>query len=184
MYLLLMSGMPGEGDKDLNQKYSNRFVVYILLLSIIFSIPCFGQNKKKEEEDQREKFFSLGAQLLGPTMIAGYVEFTVLSRFFLSGALGVYKDYQLGINYSLMSGKKRLRWYPYLGVHFTSVTNQAIDPGEKVRSTSFYIPFGLRFESKSDFIVSLEIGYNFIQYDFGQINTQRFMAAVRFGTFF
>jgi len=165
-------------------KIRYRFIIYFLLLSLIFSIPCFSGEQKKKINEKDDGIFSLGVQLLGPTMIAGYAEFVVLSRFFISGALGIYTDYQAGVNFSLMPREKRMRWYPYVGVHYTSITNMAIDPGEKQRSVNVYIPFGLRFESKSDFIVTFELGYSFIQYDFKQINTQRFMGAVRIGTFF
>ena len=162
-----------------NDRYKT--IVYILLFSVLLYIPCFGQ--KKKEPERNDKIFSLGAQILGPTMIAGYVEFAILSRFFITGALGIYSDYQVGINFSIVNKTKRQRWYPYLGVHFASVTNEAFDPGEKDRVTSFYFPLGLRFESKSDFIVCFEMGYNVIEQEFSQLNTQRFLGTVRLGVY-
>ena len=161
-----------------------RFIIYFLLLTLIFSIPCVGGEQKKKEKEENESIFSMGVQVLGPTMIGGYAEYVLFSRFFLSGVLGVYTDYQAGINFSLLPRQKRMRWYPYLGVHYSSVVNKAIDPGEKQRSGNIYIPFGLRFESKSDFVVMFELGYSFIRYDFGQLNTQRYTGGVRIGTFF
>ncbi len=157
--------------------------IVITILFLLFYTQYSSAQEKKDREKENQTF-SLSVQILGPTMLAGHAEFRLTSKAFLIAALGVYSDYQIGATYSLVARKKRLRWYPYIGVQLASVTNQAPDPGEEDRVLSLYFPFGLRFESKTGLIISFEMAYNWIQHDLNQINTQRFMAAVRFGTYF
>lgn len=152
-----------------------------LLLILILNSLVIAQ-----ELDKKTKRVGLSAQILGPTSLGLYLDYQLTSRLFLDTALGIESDFQIGFTYTFSERKKRIFWYPYIGAQITSVkrSNDSFERQGADRTMTLYLPFGLKFVSKNEMVFAFEAGYNFVQEDFKQGNTQNWLAAIRIGMFF
>ena len=139
-----------------------------------------------QELDKKTKRVGLSAQILGPTSLGLYLDYQLTPRLFLDTALGIESDFQIGFTYTFSERKKRVFWYPYIGAQITSIkrSNESVERQGADRTMTLFLPFGLKFVSKNEMVFAFEAGYNFVQEDFKQGNTQNWLAAIRIGMFF
>lgn len=152
-------------------------IIAISIFLLIGSLQSIAQTTRTIPERQ----VGLFAQAWGPEVIGVHVAYSLSNRVGLNTGLGLNMDAHLGTSVYLLSRAKH-QTSIYIGVQAITYREYLLfGSSEAERQLGIYCPIGVEYIAVEGFTVQVEVGPNFVQEDWEQVNTFPFMASLKIG---
>jgi len=119
-------------------------------------------------------------QTWGPEGIGVHLNHNIGNKVSLNVGVGFLLDAHIGTNvYVTNRSKKRTSFY--LGAQLATLREINIIGSSRERQLGIYIPIGFEYIATKGFTMQVDIGPNFVDDDWGQVNTIPFIGSIKIG---
>ena len=153
--------------------YSSTVLFFTIL---VFHGPLLAQNSSGGLKGST----SLMGQLWGAEVVGVHINHNLDHRVSINAGVGVLLDAHLGTNVYLTQRTNKKASF-YIGAQLTLTNSVNLFGSSSESQWGAYLPIGYEYLSLKGFTVQVDIGPNFVENDWDQINTLPFMGSIKLG---
>ncbi len=158
-------------------------ILLLLALPLILAVEGRAQNDSLDFYDAT----GIYVEGLGPSLLGLNANYYLGNRVSFNLGAGINLDLHLGANLYLIN-RARSNHSLYIGGQICMIreltTPLYANISSKKKQTGLFVPLGYEFVGKKGFSVQLECGPNFVNEDYGQMNTKPVVFLIRLGKTF
>jgi len=150
-------------------------------MSLLFIIITFNHSVVAQNDGVGLKgSTSLFGQTGGPEVIGVHINHNVSHRVSLNVGVGLLLDAHIGTNVYLTNRVEK-RKSLYLGAQLSNIREVNIIGSSRERQFGVYIPIGFEYIAPKGFTLQIDVGPNFVNDDYDQVNTLAFFGSIKVG---